>query len=59
MQDGFALEVRVTPADIDKAFEVMQDIIFVYDSLHWLNQSFSKTIDRTICHCHFLRVNRS
>jgi hypothetical protein len=32
MQDGFALEVRVTPADIDKAFEVMQDIIFVYNS---------------------------
>ena len=26
MQDGFALEVRVTPADIDKAFEVMQDL---------------------------------
>ena len=26
MQDGFALEVRMTPADIDKAFEVMQDL---------------------------------
>jgi hypothetical protein len=29
MQDGFALEVRVTSADIDKAFEVMQDLVFV------------------------------
>jgi hypothetical protein len=26
LQDGFALEVRVTQADLDKAFAVMEDI---------------------------------
>lgn len=44
--DGFVLEVRATPADVEKAFQVMQDLLFGLHSqdskhfFHWLIQFY-------------------